>query len=68
MTGTSTGRDVIYCKLGLLAQVVTYLGSDQYQEVFSEDDFFALHLFLSDIAKEIYPEWNDKPEQEQATP
>jgi len=40
-----------YHKLKLLARMVDFMGDDRYRANFEGNDFFALHLFLSDIKR-----------------
>ena len=63
MSVETIDRESIYHKLTLLARIADYMGSDEHFSEFEKDDHFAMYLLLSDIAKEIYPEWKDKPEQ-----
>ena len=53
-------RESIYHKLNLLARFIDHMGSQEHYSEYEDDDFFAMYLFLSDIAKEVWPEWNQK--------
>ena len=57
---TSIDRETIYHKLQLLSVVVSLM--EKSDGTFDNDDFFAMSMLISDVSREIYPEW--KPSEE----
>jgi hypothetical protein len=53
--------ETIYAKLMFLSSVIGVMEKDR-QERSSESEF-AICVMLSDITKEIYPEWKDEKEE-----
>jgi hypothetical protein len=58
-------REGIYFKLSLLARIVDHMGSDNHHWEFESDDYFGMYLLLSDIAQEVYPEWQERNANEE---
>jgi hypothetical protein len=52
-------RQDIYHRLSLLARLAQHMGSAEHYSEYEDDDFFGLYLLLTDVSKEIYPEWKD---------
>ena len=50
-------RETIYSKLMFLSSVIGSMDGRRME--FSDDAEFAMCMLLSDIAKEIYPEWKE---------
>ena len=60
-----SAREMIYYKLNLLACMVDHMGDERHHSEYKGDDWHAMYGLLSDIAKEIYPEWKEPLAAEQ---
>jgi len=52
-------RETIYAKLRFLSTVVGCMGDLMSKGAMDDDDLFAVYVMLSEIGREVYPEWKE---------
>lgn len=53
---TKACRGTIFAKIRFLSTVVGHMGEMFDKGVMDDEDLYAISMFMSDIAKEVYPE------------